>query len=107
MKKLFFILSVIAFTSCQKTALVPQHYEQVTEVWETEAGHDTAVYNAAMFCFKKDSIGIDTITLKYTKDPTNPNKFSYVPGSLYVDPKTKELSTGIYDRYYHKLRTKL
>jgi hypothetical protein len=106
MKKIIIPVLLLFLASCSKSALVPQHFEQIHERWIVQEGHDRATWSAAQFCAPEDYGKIDTIDLYYTKDPTDPNKFRYVPGSIYFHQPGGRIATEvpeIYDRYYCKL----
>jgi hypothetical protein len=76
-------LFAIAIASCTKSALSPQHYQNIHQKWIVQEGHDQASWSAAQFCVASDYLKVDTIDLYYSDEPDNPNKFGYQPGSIY------------------------
>jgi hypothetical protein len=100
------ILFAIAIASCTKSALQPQHYQNIHQKWIVQEGHDQASWSAAQFCVASDYLKVDTIDLYYSDEPDNPNKFGYQPGSIYFHVPGGRIPTeipDIYDRYYCKL----
>lgn len=107
MKKIvIYVCIVLAVSSCSKSALFPQQYKAYKQTWVVQTGHDRSSWAGAQFCAPEDYGKIDTIDLYYTDAPDDPNKFGYVPGSIYFDPKTGRIPTNtpeVYDRNYAKL----
>ena len=100
------LLIAVLFCSCSKSALSPQHFQQVSQRWIVQEGHDQSTWNGAVFCNPSDFGKIDTVTLFFTKDPNDPNKFGYVEGSIYFHQPGGRIATDvpdIFDRYYCKL----
>jgi hypothetical protein len=100
------ILLAIAIASCNKSALLPQHYQTIHQKWIVQEGHDQAAWSAAQFCVVSDYLNIDTIDLYYSSEPDDPNKFGYEPGTIYFHVPNGRIATvipDIYDRYYCKL----
>ncbi|HZZ76804.1 MAG TPA: hypothetical protein VFE04_12780 [Puia sp.] len=103
------ILLAIAIASCNKSALLPQHYQTIHQKWIVQEGHDQAGWNAAQFCNPSDFGKIDTVDLYFNNEPDNPNKFGYTAGSIYFHIPGGRIPTeipDIYNRYYCKLLVK-
>ena len=61
MKKYPIFLFAIAIASCTKSALLPQHYQNIHQKWIVQEGHDQASWSAAQFCVASDYLKVDTI----------------------------------------------
>ena len=111
MKNPIFLIAInfafaIIFASCTKSALQSQHYQNTVQKWIVQEGHDRASWSAAEFCSPADYGKVDTVDLYFNNEPDNPNKFGYVPGSIYFHQPGGRIPTeipDIYDRYYCKL----